>query len=146
MEEKIMKTIKTRRTSLLPLVCLLAISAFAPAAHAQTASSMFALSGDLQSLTDSSASWGRDPLNSRFNPFARINRQNVNQLQLKWTFVFPDGVTSASSQPARLARRDDDRSRRGFLRQLGRQSAGARFAQRQYSLAIRHLPLFCRNE
>lgn len=96
-----MKTMKIwRRTGSCLLVCLLALSAFMSAAKAQTVSSMLALSGDLQSLTDSSASWGRDPLNSRFNPFARINRQNVNQLQLKWTFVFPDGVTSASSQPA----------------------------------------------
>lgn len=96
-----MKTTKIwRQTILSSFVCLLALSAFAFAAHAQTVSPTLALSGDLLSLTDSSASWGRDPLNSRFNPFARINRQNVNQLQLKWTFVFPDGVTSASSQPA----------------------------------------------
>ncbi|MET0753765.1 MAG: PQQ-binding-like beta-propeller repeat protein [Pyrinomonadaceae bacterium] len=88
------------QTSSCLLVCLLALSAFTLASSAQSISSMLALSGDLLSLTDSSASWGRDPLNSRFNPFAQINRQNVNQLQLKWTFVFPDGVTSASSQPA----------------------------------------------
>ena len=96
-----METSKTRKqmNSFL-LICLLIMSALTLAANAQGVSSMLALSGDLQSLTDSSASWGRDPLNSRFNPFARINRQNVSQLQLKWTFVFPDGVTSASSQPA----------------------------------------------
>ncbi len=84
----------------MPARLLLALSVFALTVNAQTVSPMFSLSGDLLSLTDSSASWGHDPLNSRFNPFARINRQNVNQLQLKWAFIFPDGVTSASSQPA----------------------------------------------
>lgn len=83
------------------LVCLLSLAALAPAASGQSVSPTFTLSGDLQSLTDSWASWGRDPINSRFNPFAtRIRRSNVNRLRLKWVFAFPDGVTSASSQPA----------------------------------------------
>ena len=83
------------------LVCLLSLAMLAPAAVAQSVSPTFTLTGDLQSLTDSWASWGRDPINSRFNPFAtRIRRTNVNRLELKWAFAFPDGVTSASSQPA----------------------------------------------
>jgi glucose dehydrogenase len=83
------------------LLCLLALAALAPAATAQSVSPTFTLTGDLQSLTDSWASWGRDPVNSRFNPFAtRIRRSNVHRLELKWVFAFPDGVTSASSQPA----------------------------------------------
>ena len=82
------------------LVCLFAICA-APFASAQSSLHTLTLSGDLQSFTDSWSSWGRDPLNSRFNPFAtRIHRSNVNRLELKWAFAFPDGVTSASSQPA----------------------------------------------
>ena len=82
-------------------VCLISLAMLAPAAAAQSVSSTFTLTGDLQSLTDSWASWGRDPINSRFNPFAtRIRRSNVNRLELKWAFAFPDGVTSASSQPA----------------------------------------------
>lgn len=83
------------------LLCLLALAALAHDAAAQSVSPTFTLTGDLQSLTDSWASWGRDPINSRFNPFAtRIRRSNVNRLRLKWAFAFPDGVTSASSQPA----------------------------------------------
>lgn len=83
------------------LLCLLALAALAPAAAGQSVSPTFTLNGDLQSLTDSWASWGRDPVNSRFNPFAtRIRRSNVHRLELKWAFAFPDGVTSASSQPA----------------------------------------------
>lgn len=83
------------------LVCLLSLAMLAHAASAQSVSPTFTLTGDLQSLTDSRASWGRDPINSRFNPFAtRIRRANVNRLELKWAFAFPDGVTSASSQPA----------------------------------------------
>ena len=98
--------IKIRRPSLRfvftrLLVCLLTVAALAPAAAAQSVSPTFTLTGDLQSLTDSWASWGRDPINSRFNPFAtRIRRSNVHRLELKWAFAFPDGVTSASSQPA----------------------------------------------
>lgn len=46
------------------------------------------------------SSWGHDILNSRFNPLERtIKTNNVNKLQLKWAFVFPD-TTVASSQPA----------------------------------------------
>ncbi len=83
------------------LLSLLAVAVLAPAAAAQSVSPTFTLTGDLQSLSDSWASWGRDPINSRFNPFAtRIRRSNVRRLRLKWAFAFPDGVTSASSQPA----------------------------------------------
>lgn len=46
------------------------------------------------------SSWGHDILNSRFNWLERtIRLDNVNKLQLKWAFVFPD-TTVASSQPA----------------------------------------------
>lgn len=58
------------------LVCLLSLAALAPAAAGQSVSPTFTLAGDLQSLTDSWASWGRDPLNSRFNPLRRGHFQH----------------------------------------------------------------------
>lgn len=64
------------------LLCLLALAALAPAATAQSVSPTSTLTGDPQSLTDSWASWGRDPVNPRFNLFAtRIRRSNVQRLQ-----------------------------------------------------------------
>lgn len=60
------------------LVCLLSLVMLAPAVAAQSVSPTLTLTGDLQSLTGSWASLGRDPINSRFNPFAtRIRRSHI---------------------------------------------------------------------
>jgi polyvinyl alcohol dehydrogenase (cytochrome) len=50
------------------------------------------------------AGWGVDPQNSRFQPasVARLNREQVKRLKLKWAFGFP-GAAATYSQPTSYA-------------------------------------------